>query len=220
MSFSKDSITSRHFSKQMLGGLNEFEVRDFLHVLAEEIRHLNQLVENQKCRIREQEEQVQDHRDREHILKRSIVSAQEVADKIQRDTEHQSQMIIARANDKSQALIQEARQSLQTVYNDISNLRRVHLQFKNNLKASLTSQMEILDQSPLFSMSLSGNKDERLEDFSSSKNTDQSPGGKEDISLSFKGPHNKEEDLQPSSGASEQIESLKKSLQSLEKDFL
>ena len=42
MEFSKDSIVSKYFSKKFMGGLNEFEVRDFLHVLAEEIRHLSQ----------------------------------------------------------------------------------------------------------------------------------------------------------------------------------
>ena len=43
----KDNITSRRFSRKAFGGLDEFEVRDFLHVLAEEIRHLEQLIFNQ-----------------------------------------------------------------------------------------------------------------------------------------------------------------------------
>ena len=154
MGFSRDSIVSKHFSRKIFGGFNKFEVRDFLHVLAEEMRHLNMLVEKHTQRIKELEERIQDYRDREHILKRSIVSAQEIADKIQKDTEQKSQLIIARANDKSESLIREARNSLQSVYNDIASLKRLHLQFRSNLKASLQSQMDLLEQTPLFSLSL------------------------------------------------------------------
>lgn len=152
--FSRESIVSKHFSRKVFGGFNKFEVRDFLHILAEEMRHLNVLVEKQAQRIKELEEHIQDYRDREHILKRSIVSAQEIADKIQKDTEQKSQLIIARANDKSESLIRQARSSLQSVYNDIASLKRLHLQFRSNLKASLQSQMDLLEQTPLFSLSL------------------------------------------------------------------
>ena len=130
----------------MFGGLNEFEVRDFLHVLAEDIRHLTVLVDKQNQHIKEMEERVQDYKDREQLLKRSIVSAQEIADKIQKDTEQKSRLIIARANDKSESLVREARSSLQSVYNDIASLKRLHLQFKSGLKASLQSQMDLLEQ--------------------------------------------------------------------------
>ena len=198
MSFSKDAITSRHFSKQMFGGLNEFEVRDFLHVLAEEIRHLSQMAQNQKEKIRELEAQVADHRDREHILKRSIVSAQEVAEKIQKDTETQSQMIIQRANEKSASLIKEARESLQSVYTDITGLRRLHVQFKNSLKANLKSQLEFLEESPLFSLPPS---------------IDNEPDEEPDIQTEVQ-----QEEV--SQDVSDQIQNLKKSLKSMEKDFL
>ena len=154
MEFSKDDIVSRRFSKKTFGGLSEFEVRDFLHVLAEEIRHLEQLVFNQKKRLKEQDEQIRDYRDRDHILKKSISSAQDIADKIRRDTETQGKMIIDHAHEKAESIIQEARFSLQSVYGDINDLKRLHLQFKTGLKASLESHLEFLEQDSFFTSAL------------------------------------------------------------------
>ena len=245
MALSKDNIISKHFSKKIFGGLNEFEVRDFLHVLAEDIRHLTLLVEKQNQRMKDMEERIQDYRDREQLLKRSIVSAQEIADKIQKDTEQKSQLILARANDKSESLILQARSSLQSVYNDIASLKRLHLQFKSSLKASLQSQMDLLEQTPLFSLSLpeggefpaeesfvasSTNSDTSTEDFSSSKNSEMDEttmaASKEKAFETFEKPGEKEtmEPETPSLDSSEDettdsLETLKQSLQSLEKDL-
>ena len=239
MSLSKDNIISKHFSKKIFGGLNEFEVRDFLHVLAEDIRHLNLLVEKQNQRIKELEERIQDYRDREQLLKRSIVSAQEIADKIQKDTEQKSQLIIARANDKSETLIRQARSSLQSVYNDIASLKRLHIQFKSSLKASLQSQMDILEQTPMFSLSLpegaefpeaesSTNSHDVAEEFSDPKEEEETTmaASQEKAFETFEQEGKKETEKPEAAAldlseeeAAESLETLKQSLQSLEKDI-
>ena len=150
MELSKDNIVSKSFSKKMMGGLNEFEVRDFLHVLAEEIRHLTQKTMLQNKKIQEQEALIKDYRDREYILKESITSAEKWAEKIRKDAENNSSLVLEKAHNKSQSLIQEARHSLQTVYNDIADLKRLQLQFKTGLKAALQVQLDLLDQDPIF----------------------------------------------------------------------
>ena len=151
MELSKDNIVSKHFSKKLLRGLDEFEVRDFLHVLAEEIRHLSQKNALQKKQIQEQESLIKDYRDREHILKESITSAEKWAERIRKDAEKNSSLVLEKAHNKSETLIQEARHSLQSVYNDITDLKRLQLQFKTGLKAALQVQMDLLDQDPIFS---------------------------------------------------------------------
>ena len=239
MKLSKDNIVAKHFSKKTFGGLSEFEVRDFLHILAEEIRHLTRLTEQQTERIRELEERIQDYREREHILKRSIVSAQEIADKIQKDTEQKSRLILARANEKSEALVRQARSSLQSVYNDIAGLKRLHLQFKSGLKASLQSQMELLDQTPLFSLSLpegetpprEGREEDTSPPLSDSVMETDLPAEKRreaESAFSAEGSFKAEEDAdsmrsktaeEDSSEETDSLETLKRSLQSLEKDL-
>lgn len=242
MDFSKDSIISRYFSKKVFGGLDEFEVRDFLHVLAEEVRHLSQLTKDQNKKITDQEELIQDYRDREHILKQSISSAQEVANRIRKDAENQAQLILEKSQDKSSSLIQDARHSLQTVYRDIADLKRVHLQFKTNLKATLEAQLEMLEQGPAFS-GLSHFQTEKIEDQSQPESPfepeqneqEQQNENNQPFSLTEptqaeseqnnnteseqeKSEQEKIENIVPPEAPS-QLEALKESLRSLDKDF-
>ncbi len=241
MDLSKNNIVSRHFSKKVMGGLSEFEVRDFLHVLAEEIRHLTQLNKDQNQKLNEQEELIRDYRDREHILKQSISSAQEVADKIRRDADEQCRLILEKAQDKSDSLIQEARHSLQSVYNDIADLKRLHLQFKTSLKAALHAQLELLEQGPLFASSLPYNNTEALEDKKlsieekipeglGSEKLEEEKSGEEETSEELSSEKSEEmkqikelEDLENSLSeelnSDEELQSLKSSLQSLDKNF-
>lgn len=206
MELSKDNIVSKTFSKKIIGGLDEFEVRDFLHVLAEEIRHLTQKNSIQKQQINEQEALIRDYRDREHILKESIASAEKWAENIRREAENNSHLVLEKAQDKSEALIQEARHSLQTVYNDIASLKRLQLQFKTGLKAALQVQMDLLDQEPVFSPSTSLNSMDDIENFLEKKEEPESSEPKEEPT---KNPKPEEKDLS----------SLRESLSSLNKNF-
>ena len=217
MNLSKDSIISRHFSKKMFGGLDEFEVRDFLHVLAEEIRHLSQLAKNQSQKIAEQDKVIEDYKDREHLLKSSISSAQEVADRITKEAGDQGKLIVEKAQGQSEALINNARHSLQSVYNDIADLRRLHLQFKTGLKATLQAQLELVEQTPLFSESLAHNQIDSLED-QSVKTEENLNDLEENLSEEQE---DKDLDLksEPADAENDGLSSLKESLKSLDKDF-
>ena len=150
MNFSKSQIVSKPFSKKWMGGLSEFEVRDFLHVLAEQIRHLKQENLMLKKDLKEREDLIKDYRDREHILKESLANAEAWAQKIKQDAESHRQLILEKAQTDSESLIESARQSLQAVYNDIADLKRLQIQFKTGLKAALQVQLELLEKDSLF----------------------------------------------------------------------
>lgn len=232
MELSRDNIVSKHFSKKLLGGLDEFEVRDFLHSLAEEIRSLSQKSILQKKQIHELENLIKDFRDREHILKESIASAEKWAEKIRKDAENNSSLILERAQHRSESLIQDARHSLQTVYNDIADLKRLQLQFKTGLKAALQVQMDLLDQNPIFTpqSSLSGpdleNILEKTEE-PSPKEIKTSSSGKKDKSKRKKHSEQKKESAESDFKKlsefnkidDQELSSLKESLSSLNKDF-
>lgn len=213
MEFSKDNIVSKHFSKQLLGGLNEFEVRDFLHALAEEIRHLTQKTSLQKKQIQEQEALIRDFRDREHILKKAIASAEKWAEKIRKDAEENSSLVLEKAHNKSESLIQAARQSLQTVYNDIADLKRLQLQFKTGLKAALQVQMDLLDQDPIFhpSSSLPVTEDKNVLEKKSAPGPSTKAEEKSSTLESQKEP--------PENPGTDELAELKKSLSALNKNF-
>ncbi len=216
MEFSKDNIASKRFSKKIFGGLDEFEVRDFLHVLAEEIKLLAEQSARQKSLLEEKESLIKDYRDREHILKKSISSAEKWAEKIRQNAAENSSLILEKAHAQSEALIQEARQSLQSVYNDIANLKRLRLQFKTGLKAALQVQMDLLEQDPLFGP----NSSVPAENMKSLSEKEDSPSSL-DSPKSPAQPHSpasKERWTEPKINDKE-LSSLKESLSSLNKNF-
>ena len=153
MDFSKKDIVSRHFSKTFRG-LNEFEVRDYLSVLAEEIQRFQQLCLQQKEQIEDQSEMIEESRAREHILKESITVVQKITEKMRKDAESQSEMILQSARDNKERIIKEARESLQGVYEDIASLKRLYIQFKTSLTASVKAHLELLEQDSFISSSL------------------------------------------------------------------
>lgn len=212
MEFSKENIASKHFSKKMFGGLDEFEVRDFLYVLAEEIRRLTQTLKMQEQKLEDQEALIKDYKDREHILKESIVGAEKWAKKIQQDAEQGSHLILSKAHDKSESMIKEARHSLQNVYNDIAHLKRLQLQFKTGLKAALQVQMDLLDQDPMFNSSASLAEGGPVESLLKAPDAEQL---KQKIQ---EGPEAKPS-LQKASTSDEELSSLKESLNRINKNF-
>ena len=221
MDFSKKAITSHHFSKKTFGGLNEFEVQDYLNVLAEEMYRLRQLSLDQEAQIKEQKEIIAESRDREHILKESITIVQKITEKIRKDAETQSEMILQTARDKKERIIRETRESLQGIYNDIAGLKRLYIQFKTSLTASVRSHLELLEQESFLSSSL----------LESSAPLSAEEAGEETSSLAVEGeqgassePDLNQEESEEVQKASpppkEEMDSLAKSLKSLSEEFL
>ena len=154
MDFSKQSIVSRCFSKKTFGGLDEPEVRDCLNVLADEIERQRQIILMQEGKIREQQGFIEESRDREHIIKESIAVVQRVTDKIRKDAEEQSEVMLQNARNKKRALLKEARESMQSIYDDIAGLKRLYVQFKAGLTASVQAHLDLLKEDGAFSSAL------------------------------------------------------------------
>lgn len=222
MDFSKSNIVSHHFSKKLFGGLNEFEVRDYLNVLAEEILRLQEQTLQHERQIREQKETIEDCRDREQILKESITVVQKITEKIRKDAETQSEMILQSAHDKKDLIIREARESLQSIYDDIAGLKRFYIQFKTNLTASIKAHLEMLEKdSPVFSSllesSVSSEEETEKDNLSVGKSGEEVASLKELESGDQAGGKMPEKE---SFSSEEEGDSLAKSLKSLSEDFL
>ena len=220
MNFSKEEIVSKNFSKKNFRGLNEFEVRDFLQVLAEQIRHLTQENHLLKKDLKEKNGLIQDYRDREHLLKESISNAEKWADNIKQSAEEQKQLVLEKAQSDSENLIQSAKESLQTVYKDIADLKRLQIQFRTGLKAALQVQMDLLDQDNAFNPLSSFNSSEKNLALENPEKL-QSPQSQQN-SDSQQNQHNQKVPLPENpnkEGLDQDLSSLKESLSSIDKSF-
>lgn len=138
-------IAHKTFNRKMMG-LDQQEVMDFLRHVADElesvIRERNSLREN----LRERELAIGEYRERDDLLKSTITTATRMAEKIQVDADREARLIINDANQKSDMIVRDARDSLKKIYQEITELKRVRMQFENNVRALVQSHLTMLEQ--------------------------------------------------------------------------
>lgn len=138
-------IAHKTFNRKMMG-LDPQEVMDFLRSVADElesvIRDRNALREQ----VRDRELSISEYRERDELLKSTITTATKMAEKIQVDADREAKLIINDANQKSEMIVRDARDSLKKIYQEITELKRVRMQFENNVKALVHSHLTMLEQ--------------------------------------------------------------------------
>lgn len=138
-------IAHKTFGRKMMG-LDQHEVMDFLKALSQEmesiIREKNQLKES----LRERELAITEYRERDNLLKSTITTAQKMSEKIQTDAEREAKLILQDAEQKADAIQREARDSLKRIYQEISELKKVRMQFEHNLRALVQSHLTMMEQ--------------------------------------------------------------------------
>ena len=165
MKIMPDDLLTRVFSIQMFGGYSKKEVSEFLEKMAGELEAL--LLERKDLiqKTREKEDSLREYKEREDLLRSAITTAQKTADDMREKARVSSNEIIQAAHQKADLIVQDARDSLKTVYQDLSDLRRVHIQLKNTLKAVLQSHQDLLEQDPIHTLlPQSGAGDDAIED--------------------------------------------------------
>ena len=146
MKLDPDTILTKTFTRKVMGGYSTAEVADFLEKLAGEIEEQNKKQEELAGLLKEKETFIREYRDREGMLKNTITTAQNMAEKIKKDAEKEAEFIMEDARHKAQLVVREARDSLKTSYQELADLKRVHIQLKNSLKSVLQSHQDLLDQ--------------------------------------------------------------------------
>lgn len=138
-------IAHKSFGRKMMG-FDPEEVMDFMRLVAEEMEALIKERNSLKENLREKELAVSEYRERDELLKSTITTATRMSEKMQVDAEREAKLIINDANQKADVIVREARDSLKRIYNEIADLKKVRMQFENNLKAIIQSHLQMLDQ--------------------------------------------------------------------------
>jgi cell division initiation protein len=138
-------IAHKSFNRKF-AGVNAEEVMEFLKEVAEEmevlIRERNQLKEQ----LRERELQMLEYKERDKALKDTILTAHKMTEGMRKDSEREVGLIINDAQQRADAIVREARDSLKKTYQDISEMKRLKTQFEVALKGLLTSHLDLLER--------------------------------------------------------------------------
>jgi cell division initiation protein len=145
------NLTPLEIQKQTFGraikGYNPDEVRAYLHLVAEEIERLvreNDRLSRDSAVLRED---LEDHSNRERILKDTLLAAQKVAEDLTTNARKEAELIVKDAELLSERLIAQAMQRVGDLEKAIQDLKIERRAARNKLQATLDTiqQMVVLD---------------------------------------------------------------------------
>lgn len=139
-------IQKQTFSRT-IKGYNSDEVRAYLHLVAEEIERLVRENDRLSREVAVLREDLEDHSNRERILKDTLLSAQKVAEDLTTNARKDAELIVKDAELLADRLIGQAMQRVGDLEKAIGDLKIERRGARNKLQATLDTiqQMVILD---------------------------------------------------------------------------
>lgn len=144
MSYSGLEIQLKEFSKS-LRGYDTNEVRYFLEEVSKVVESSNYEVKILKDKIREKELLILDFKERESMLKDTILTARKITENIKTDANKEAQLIIREANLRSETILKDARNTLRRIVTEIQKLKKIKIEFLAKLNATIDSHKTILN---------------------------------------------------------------------------
>lgn len=138
-------IAHKSFLKKMFG-LEESAVMNFLQDVASQMEELIHERNALKEAVREKEISLNDYKERDGVLKTTIATASQMSERLRTDAEREAKLIINDAQQKAEAIVRDARESLRGIYQEVSDLKRIRMQFEGNLKALAQAHLTLVDQ--------------------------------------------------------------------------
>lgn len=128
-------------------GYNPDEVRAYLHLVAEEIERLVRENDRYSREVANLREDLEDHSNRERILKDTLLSAQKVAEDLTANARKEAELIVKDAELLSERVIGQAMQRVGDLERQITDLKIERRVMRNKLQATLDTvqQMVVLD---------------------------------------------------------------------------
>ncbi len=137
-------IQKHEFSRKWKG-LDPVEVESFLSSVAEEMEELARANSELESRTRSLQEENAEHRDRERILKETLVAAQRASEDIRGSATRQAELIIQEAQDSGERLTHSALQRAAEIEKAIHELKMHRFNFRLQLQKMVELFGQVLE---------------------------------------------------------------------------
>jgi cell division initiation protein len=137
-------IQKHEFSRKWKG-YDPVEVESFLALVAEEMEDLVRTASDYETRHRILQEENAEHRERERILKETLLTAQRASDDIRQAAAKQAELIVKEAQDSGERLTHNAMQRAADVEKAIHELKIQRANFRLQLQKMLELFQTVLD---------------------------------------------------------------------------
>jgi cell division initiation protein len=135
----------RHTFDPRFRGFDRDEVRTFLTVVAEEVAGLQREKDLIEQRVRELEQTVSEHREREEILKNTLLTAQKAAEDIRESARREADTVVKQAEIQGDRLLELAQGRAHEVERGILELRAHRTGLRTDVRALIKRLTTILD---------------------------------------------------------------------------
>ena len=125
-------------------GYNHDEVRAYLHLIAEEIERLVRDVDRLARENAMLREDLDDHSNRERILKDTLLSAQKVSEDVRATARKEAELIVKDAELLSERLIAQAMDRVADLERSIQDLKVQRKSTRNKLQGTLDTVQQLL----------------------------------------------------------------------------
>lgn len=142
-------IANKTFERKMMG-YSPDDVSDFLAIVAAQMEALLQERNALREALKDKDLSLLEYKDRDQVLKATITSASQLAEKMKHDAEREAKLIMNDAQQKAEMITRDANDSLRKTYQDIAELKRSRMQFEANMKAMVQAHMSLLEQGEHF----------------------------------------------------------------------
>ena len=137
-------ISSHRFAKKMRG-LDPEEVRSFLNLVAGEFERL--VIENnaQKEELAQIKSGLADYKERERILKETLLTAQKLAQDMKEEARKEAQLVLKEAEIKGSQLLDQAARKAGQIEGMIQALRVERDAFEQRVRSAVDQHLRLLD---------------------------------------------------------------------------
>ena len=141
-------LTPLEIQKQTFGrafkGYHQDEVRAYLHLVAGEIERLIKDVDRFSRENAMLRSELEDHSQRERILKDTLVSAQKVSEDVKATARKEAELIVKDAELLSERIVNQALQRVHDLQRSIQDLKIERRGVRNKLSATLDTVQQLL----------------------------------------------------------------------------
>jgi cell division initiation protein len=130
---------------QKLRGFDPAEVRTYLNIVAEEVAALQRERDGLAQEVQSLRALVDEHHQRETILKNTLLTAQRLSEEIKDVARKQSESVVKEAEIQADRLIELAQSRAQEVERGILDLRAHRSSLRTDVRALITRLTHILD---------------------------------------------------------------------------
>ena len=136
---------SGHNFAVKLRGYDQEEVRSFLNLVSSEFEAVIVESNNLKEKLAQVEASVSDLRERERILKETLLTAQRLADEIREEARKEAQLIVREAEVKGSQLLDQAGRKAGELEGTIQALRVEREAFAQRIRSAVEQHLRLLD---------------------------------------------------------------------------